>query len=294
VSGAEGFGGDAVTVGDPFAVRAGRYLAWGIVGLGPAGPGSVPDPMSLSAAYGTDGSSLASALNGDAQSSGGQWRANANGNLVIVPRPAFYGLPSTVTFGDDPSLGEIPYTVGDLDYDNTYLKNVVQATLEQGPNTLIAPVEKNLPSESQYGARGPLSLTVSGQSAQDAYDAASWNLSKYAQPQMRVREITVDAAGYPPALTAVLSTDTGAVCTVNRRPVGGPPYSLPVTAEQVSHQIGPGVWKTTYQLSPYVQEASVLQADVPGQDILGAGPLAWLCRSLPWRSPAPPRPPRSS
>jgi hypothetical protein len=231
--------------------------------------------MQLAAAYSTDGSSLASALNADAQSSGGQWRANANGNLVIVPRPATYGLPSTVTFGDDPALGEIPFTVGDLDYDNSYLKNVVQSTLTQGPNTLIAPVTKDLPSEAQYGARGPLTLSVSGQSAQDAYDAADWNLSKYAQPQMRVRQITVDAAGYPAALTAVLSTDTGAVATVNRRPVGGPPYSLPVTAEQVSHSIGPGLWKTTYQLSPYVQEAAVLQADVPGQNVLGDGTLAW-------------------
>ena len=268
--------GSAGFAGDSFAVRAGRYLAWGNAGLNPAGPGSIADAMELGAAYGTDGSSLASALNSDAQSSGGQWRASAGGNLVIVPRPAFYGLPSTVTFGDDPALGEIPFTVGDLDYDNTYLKNVVQATLTQGPNTLIAPVEKNLASEAQYGARGPLSLSVSGQSAEDAYDAASWNLSKYAQPQMRVREITVDAAGYPPALTAVLSTDTGAVATVNRRPLGGPSYSLPVTAEQVSHSIGPGLWKTTYQLSPYVQEASVLQADTSGESILGDGALAWL------------------
>jgi hypothetical protein len=281
VSGAEGFGGDVFTAGDSFAVRAGRYLAWGNLGLNPAGPGSAPDAMALSAAYGTDGSSLASAMNADAGSSGGQWRASANGNLVIVPRPALYGLPSTVTFGDNAALGEIPYTAGDFDYDNTYLKNIVAATLSQGPNTLIAPIDKDLASEAQYGARGPLSLSVSGQSAQDAYDAASWSLNKYAQPQMRVREITVDAVSYPAAFSAVLSTDTGAIATVSRRPIGGPPYSLPVTAEQVSHSIGPGVWKTTYQLSPYVQEASVLQADVSGQDILGAGPLAWLCLSPP-------------
>ncbi len=272
-SGSTGF------AGDPYASRAGRYLAWANLGLNPAGPGSVPDALGLAAAYGTDGSSLASALNADAQSSGGMWYANANGNLVIFPRPALYGLPSQVTFGDNPAGGEIPY-LGDLglDYDNTYLQNVVQSTLEQGPNTLIAPVGKNLPSIGQYGSRGPLSLTVSGTSSQDAYDAAYWNLGKYSQPQMRVRSLTVDAAGYPPALSAVLSTDISAAATVIRRPVGAPPYALPVITQKVSHSIGPGVWKTAYQLSPYVQEATVLQADVDGQDILGNGPLAWLCR----------------
>ena len=306
VSGAEGFGGDAVTSGDPFATRAGRYLAWGNLGLAPAGPGSIPDAMQLAAAYSTDGSSLASALNADAQSSGGLWYANANGNLVIVPRPALYGLPSQVTFGDGTASasagnildeggfdledeaggdildesggtpGEIPY-LGDfaLDYDNTYLKNITQATLTQGPNTLIAPVVKDIPSEAAYGARGPLALSVSGQSAQDAYDAATWSLFAYRQPQMRVRQLTVDAAGYPPALTAVLSTDVAAVATVNRRPIGAPAYSLPVIVERVQHSIGPGIWKTSYQLSPYVMEASVLQADTPGQNILGAGALAW-------------------
>lgn len=277
--------GAAGLAGDSFATRSGRYLAWGNLGLNPAGPGSIADAMELSAAYGTDGSSLASALNADAQSSGGAWWANGNGNLVIVPRPALYGLPATVTFGDNPALGEIPYLPGfGLDYDNTYLKNVVQSTLAQGPNTLIAPVEKSLASEAQYGARGPLSLTVSGQSPEDAYDAAYWNLNAYAQPQMRVRQLTVDAAGNPSSFTAVLSTDIGDAATVNRRPIGGAPYSLPVITQRVEHSIGPGLWKTSYQLSPYVAQANALQADVAGHDTLGDSTLAWLPMPLP---PAP-------
>jgi hypothetical protein len=271
LSGSTGFSGDTV------AQRFGRYLAWADAGLNPGGPGSITDAMLLSSAYGSDGSSLASALNSDAASSGASWHASAGGNLVILPRPAIYGQPAAVTFGDNPAYGEIPYQADlGFDYDNTYLKNITQATLDQGPNTSVSPVIKDIASVSEYSARGPLSLTVSGASAQDAYDAASWNLSKYSQPQMRVRQVTVDAASYPAAFTAVLQTDIADVAAVIRRPVGGPAYYLPVITQRVQHSIGPGVWKTTYQLSPYVQEAAVLQADAPGSDVLGAGTvLAW-------------------
>jgi len=284
-SGATGFSGDTI------ARRFGRYLAWANAGLNPGGPGSIPDAMLLSAAYGTDGSSLSSAVNGDAAGSGASWHATAAGNLVILPRPALYGQPSTVTFGDSPANGEIPYQ-RDLafDYDNTYLKNVTQATLSQGPNTSISPVARDTASAAEYSARGPLSLTVSGTSAQDAYDAAYWNLSKYAQPQMRVRKITVDAASYPAAFAAVLQTDLADVGTVIRRPVGAPSYTLPAITQRVQHAIGPGMWRTSYQLTPYVQEGAVLEADVTGSDVLGATVLAWLCPSSQDRgAPAPSR-----
>jgi len=275
LSGTTGFSGDTI------AQRFGRYLAWANVGLSPGGPGNIADAMLLSAAYGTDGSSLASAIGSDTASSGASWHAAAAGNLIILPRPAIYGQPSSVTFGDSPANGEIPYQAdAGFDYDNTYLKNVVQATLDQGPNTSIAPVVKSVPSVTEYSARGPLSLTVSGTSAEDAYDAAYWNLNKYAQPQMRVRTVTVDAASYPAAFAAVLQTDLADVATVIRRPVGAPAYTLPVITQRAEHAIGPGAWRTTYQLSPYVQESAVLQADTAGSDVLGSSTvLAWLCQS---------------
>jgi hypothetical protein len=440
--------------GDNIMQRAGRYAAWAQLNTSMAGPGDITDAFELSAAYSTDGSSLATALNGDAQSAGATWYGNASGNLVILPRPQLYRQPVTFTLGDNaiailnynpdfafgaagwsaalggilevtaelpagapyPSAAlvavsggetsaniildnaggsildnassaiyddgegssasggvyevlaptsvtgngeyvssawvwttqsemitgiywndvsgdeissstaavavqpvtwtyistvvtapsnaasayvftgiagsgtsfyathitltsasaEIPYLPDvSLDYDNTYVQNVTQASLVQGPNTLIAPIEKNLPSISTYLTRGPQGISVNGASAQDAYDVAYWYLNKYAQPQLRVAQVTVNAASNPLFFEMVLQTDISAVGVFNRRPVGAPLYSLPVVCERVSHAIGPGIYSVQYQLSPYVQEGDVLVTDVTGENTLGSTTLAW-------------------
>jgi hypothetical protein len=415
-AGSTGFSGDTIMQ------RFGRYQAWAQLNVNPAGPGSIADAFQLSAAYSTDGSSFASALNADAQSAGAMWFGNANGNLVVVPRPATYRQPVSLIFGDNPiailnaspdfsqnaagwaastgtltvvtaqpagslypfaalftlsgssggiaesgapfsatagaeysagawvytsqtavSLsitwlnfsggtissssssvtvqastwtyasfsatapagtthaypfigitgssgnaiyiehatvvnpnGEISYEASlGLDYDNTYIQNVTQATLVQGANSLVAPIEKSLQSIYEYLARGPQGVSVNGASAQDAYDVAYWYLNKYSQPQLRVSTVVVQAAENPILFTQILQADLSDVATLNRRPIGAPPYSLPVITEQVSFSIGPGVWDASYQLSPYVQEGDVLVTDVSGQDTLGTGTLAW-------------------
>ncbi len=415
-AGATGFSGDSVIQ------RAGRYCAWAQLNASIAGPGAVTDAFQLSAAYSTDGASLASALNADAQSAGALWFGNANGNLTVLPRPATYRQVPSIVFGDSattvlnpgpdfsmngagwatggsatlivtstqpagalypfaglvtltstigfaiesggvfsamagasytvgcwvyasttevflgftwiPSAGgstetsgtfivqpstwtyisftstaiagtinasvlaglagssgdymyvehitavaangEVPYETDlGLDYDNTYIQNVTQATLTQGPNSLVAPVEKNLASISQYLTRGPQGITVNGTSSQDAYDVSYWYLNKYQQPQLRVSQVTVSAATDPLAFTSILKTDLADVAELNRRPLGSPSYSLPVITQRAATSIGPGIWNVVFQLSPYVQEGDVLVADASGENILGSSTLAW-------------------
>lgn len=94
-SGATGF------AGDPVIVRFGRYQTWVRLNLSEGGPGSVNDAFQLSSAYSTSGSSIATTLNADAQSSGAMWYGNANGNLIVLPRPAMYRLPVSLVFGDN-------------------------------------------------------------------------------------------------------------------------------------------------------------------------------------------------
>lgn len=207
---------------------------------------------------------------------------------TTAPSNAVSAYPALNVFGSGTSFyaehvtlvnanAEVPYlpSLG-LDYDNTYLQNVTQATLTQGPNTLISPVEKNQTSIASYLTRGPNAVTVNGSSAQDAYDVSYWYLAKYQQPQLRAASVTVDAATNPQSFSSVLRFDLNNVSTLNRHPVGAPPYSLPVVCEQVTHSIGPGMWQTSYQLSPYVQENTVLIPDGGAEeDTLGTSTLAW-------------------
>jgi hypothetical protein len=95
VSGNTGFAGDNIMQ------RFGRYQAWAQLNLNEAGPGGIVDAFQLSAAYSTSGNSFADALNTDAQSAGATWFGNANGNLVVLPRPAIYRLPVSMMLGDN-------------------------------------------------------------------------------------------------------------------------------------------------------------------------------------------------
>jgi hypothetical protein len=254
-AGITGFQGDSVST------RFGRYMAWAGSAIPAAGPGSVVDNMQLGPAYSTGGAPLSNALNADALSSGARWYGDPSGNLVMLPRPAQYNLVPSVTFGDNVIAGEVPFTpkMG-FDYDNSYVSGIVQATLQQGPNTLISPIEKDLTSIGQYFPRGPLQQSVSGSSSQDAFDRAYWSLRKYKQPSMRVKSLDVDLSSHPNAITQVLTTDLADPAIVNRRPLGGAAYSLPVTVEQVKLTVGPGVFTVGYQMSPYVPDNAVLLA----------------------------------
>ncbi|HUN38464.1 MAG TPA: hypothetical protein VMU95_41265 [Trebonia sp.] len=94
LSGLSGFGQDGLTD------RALRYVAWAGLNLGLAGPQDLYSE--LGPAYSTAGSSLASALNGDALSFAARWAGIANGNLVLQTRQVQFNQTAAVTFGDEP------------------------------------------------------------------------------------------------------------------------------------------------------------------------------------------------
>lgn len=271
-SGTTGFSGDAVPA------RFGRYLAWAGLGLLPAGSDATTyvDAMQLGPAYSTANSPLASAINADCESTGARWFTNACGNLVLLHRGVTYNQPSSITFGDNVVAGEVPYLPGQgFDYDNSYVQNVQSAQLTQGPNTLVAPVVKDPTSINQYFPRGPNIQTVNGNSLQDAYDRATWSLYKYRQPALRAKSLTVDLAGRPSAVTAMLQTDLSDVATLNRRPLGGTPYQALTTIQKIRWVVGPGNLQVAIQASPYTPDGSVLTADGSANSILGQNTLAW-------------------
>ena len=264
--------------------RFARYCAWSGVNLNPAAwPVGTTYQTTLGAAYSTANSAMSDAMNELCLSDGGMWYGNCAGSLMFASKRALYNRTPSIVFGDLNNNSEVPYepTFG-LDYDNAYLSNVTQATQVSGPNTLVAPIEKDTTSVAQYFQRGTLQQSVSSTSPQDAYDRAYWSLNKFRQPSIRLRALTVSAAKKPTlaggtndVIAKCLGTDIGAIATVNRRPIGGVSYSLPVIIQKVDFKIGPGVFDFSYVGTPYTPEGSVLVADAAGFDVLGNNVLAW-------------------
>lgn len=299
LSGITGFSGDNL------GFRVGRYAAWARLSLGFGGPasglnaGGTIDNLRLAQAYSTAGNPMAAALNSDTLSSGGLWYADPCGNIIVLPRPYLYNLPTRAFFTDvfggaiadqtgaalldqngqpilDQSAGGLPYDPATaFDYDNTYISNAVEVTLTQGPNTLAVPVIKDQSSINQYFLRGPLTHQVSVQTVQDALDRAWWSLNKYKQPALRVRGLLVKPASAPNSFITVLTTDLADVLSVIRNPLSQGGYNLPVQVGKVQHNIGPGLWDTTYQAYPYTPENAVLLTDSAGFNVLGSNVLAW-------------------
>lgn len=208
-----------------------------------------------------------------------------------VPVPAAAGVSSaslTVRGGTAPfylayagmwySPGNVPYNPkSSYGFDQTYIYNEAAATQQDGPNQLITYDNRGTASQAQYFRRS--ALTFSQQNVVSPYDVSditTWSLAEYQQPSLHVSAVTVDAASNPlAAFPVVLSLDGGDTTLVNRSPVGGAPITETGTVERVQHDIGPGYWRTGYQLSPYGPGEAVLCADTAGFDTPATTTLGW-------------------
>jgi hypothetical protein len=171
---------------------------------------------------------------------------------------------------------QIPYQQdSSFDYDNSYLYTEVQTTQQSGPNQLIVADQRDLTSIELYFRRSALSFTSEAVSPYDISDLTTWTLAKYGTPNMHLSSLTVDAGATPwSSLAYILHLDIGDVVTVTRSPLGGYPITETCIIERVEHQIGATMWKTTYQMSPYVQPGAVQTLDGTN-NVPGTGNLGW-------------------
>lgn len=254
--------------------RTAQVLTWGYLGLPRGGPvtfGTSAGDVFQGPAYGIANAPATDGINTALAGDGGMVAAMPSGALTVLPRWWLYDIPPAVTFGDTVTPAtEVPYEPGQaFDFDNTYLYNVSSSQQSLGATQGITVSEKDFPSQKSYFTRSALSQTTNTTSFYDAYDQASWSLNRYAQPSIRVRSLTVNAAKTPTSFTAALKTRVSTVATTVRRPVGGATISEVVQVQRVSGAAGPGNWNIELQLSPYVPDDAVLILDEPGFDVLG-------------------------
>jgi hypothetical protein len=269
--------------GSDATARLAQILSWANLGLPRAGQVLFGDPptadeVAEGPAYSLEGASAADAVNQVVTNETGQAFATPSGAVQFVHRWALFNQSPVAVFGDDPHAGdgEVPYLPAmSWDYDVTYLRNSNQVQQVVGPNTTVTVSSSDFASQAAYFLRSVQTEQISTTSDLDAYAQSQWQIVKYAQPQLRVAGVTIDAASNPQvAFPVVLAIQQAQAVTAVRRPVGGAVISEPVIVEKVEHRIGPSKWQTAMQLSPYTPESNVLQLDVAGYDILGENTLA--------------------
>lgn len=260
--------------------RLAQLLSWSNLGIPRGGRqtfNGVTNGILQGPAYNLQGANVSDAVNQAALNENGMVAAMPSGSLVFFHNWALYDQSPVAVFGDsiDPGAGELPSSQQtSWGYDNTYVYNVISITQQYGANNQLNVIVADFTSRSEYFTRSALTETITTMNNLDVYDLVNWQIHKYAQPALRLSQLTVDASSNPrEAFPIVLSIQQGDVATVIRRPVGGAVITQKVIVQQVSHTVGPATWQTTLQMSPYEPEDAVLQLDITPFNTLGSNAL---------------------
>jgi hypothetical protein len=173
------------------------------------------------------------------------------------------------------SLGgfEVPYN-GDVQTitDIQYLFNDVMVTRNIDQSFYRA---KSDTSRDKYYPRVYTRTIYSNEEdPQAVVDCANWLLGSYAEPEVRVSRVVVDAAANPEAWPFVLGTDIGDLVDFERNPVQGAPISGAFMVLSVEPDIAKDKAEFTYVLAPSVG-LTVLTLDDPVYGLLGNYQLVW-------------------
>ncbi len=259
--------------------RVAQIVTWAGLGIPVAGRmtfSGIPDGVLQGPAYNLAGATAADAVSQVAANHNTMAAAMPDGTLVYIHKWALFNQSPVAVLGDSPVPGGVPFLPAEtFDYDDTYLYNTSQVTQQYGANNLFTATATDFGSQKSYFARSASATTITTMNALDATGLANWKTTKYAQPGLRVAGLTIDAAANPQAaFPVVLNLQQGQVATVTRDPVGAAAISENTLIQKIQHQIGPGLWKTSLQLSPYTPENSVLELDAPPFSSLGNVTLA--------------------
>ena len=163
-----------------------------------------------------------------------------------------------VTFGENATSGEIPYQ-GDITFeqDPAHLYNDIQVTCDgsddlTGTNALQEVQDST--SQANYFPQ-TLQKTVNSQVVQGGLNVANYLLSQFKDPHTRLSGLSVDCAGNPSALTALMGLNFADLVLVNRRPTSAPMKSVACFVERVSWS-GDDTGKSlaaSFQMSPASQ-----------------------------------------
>jgi hypothetical protein len=243
------------------------------------------------ASEGTETASVAAKNSDVASYEDGQVFADAAAQTQFRSRAVSYQQSSRATLGELTGSGEIPYTKDvQVKLDPTFVYNVIRVantlnprgfglsgagTGGSNPATTTTSVAADTTSARKYRPN-PLDPKTRLASQADAFALACWLLARFATPQRRITQLTIQAAPIgnttPAVFTFCLSVEVGDLVTVNRRPVGAPPTSQLYRVLHVQQTQGPGQWTTVLSLA--LAPAPSLIVGDPVKGILGNNSMA--------------------
>jgi len=278
---------------DTAMMRFKRIMQWSQTYLPMAATPGSPSPL-MGQPFSLAGQAVTDSFNDLLVSEGGWPYADAAGNTWWAARTWFYNRAPKWVFGDNAAGGEIPFDPGQsFDFDNAYLYTQTEVTRQVGQSSTWTASgggvnqqvfsdtgaivhSGSLAAQLAYGNRNALSQNILTSSDQDVYDRIAWNLGKYTSAYLRIPTLIVDAGSNSALWPVLLGAESGDVVQVNRRPLGGAPYSVMgiIVKVQVQLNVANSLAKVTYSIVPYNIESSAIQVDITGVNTPSQG-IGW-------------------
>ncbi|MEW2164429.1 hypothetical protein AB0912_15755 [Streptomyces sp. NPDC007084] len=177
-----------------------------------------------------DGQDPVTALNEVVETEAGEHFVASDGRICFRSRSARYNATTPqITFGERTDLGECPYEDMRPDFDPTRIGNRAEVTQ---PSTGQLFYAQDAASIANYYTR-PLTRTVNSASSLEVQDAASYFVSRYRNPAVRISSLKIHASALPAMWPQLLALELGARARVMRRPNGAPPIQAETFLEKI-------------------------------------------------------------
>jgi hypothetical protein len=213
------------------------------------------------AATETSGKQANTAVEDMAASDGGVLFIAGDGSLFYRANQFAYNFPPGFVLGELTGSGEIPYLDdARVGYDPSLVVNAVSLSQQNGtsvsPNTVLAPYIAA--SQARYGSITS-TPSVFLYDLDAVGDLANWIAELHGAAQLRVEQVTVDAAKTTAAWPLVLWGDVGDIVLFHRRPISGGAPALSISTQVLKlHRTlewSTGTAKLQLTLSPYYGNA---------------------------------------
>lgn len=252
--------------GDTTDERLASYASWARIPA--AEVTSTPSPVTLSA-LGVDGAQIVDLMRQVETAEAGVLHDNRDGDLVLLPRSARYGVAVGLT------LDASAERVG-ADYapkvDRQGLANVARGTNTAGT------VEVSYTNEASREEYGDAAYDVETAALYDAepFHLISWQVNANAEPRPRAPSVTLDVLGWidEPDLDDVLNADIGTKVRVANAPSQAPEVTADYFAEGYTETFGEANWSISLNLSPVAPYDDVLVLDSATDGLLDTDVLA--------------------